>query len=154
LLEVNETMKRRFDVELAVGVFVLIGILALAYLTVKLGKLEVVGGGGYTVYAEFSNAGGVKSGASIEIAGVEIGKVKGVALSNYAAKVELWINEGVVLQDDCIASIKTKGLIGEKYIQLTPGGSEQIIADRGVIRQTESAVDIEELVSKYVFGKV
>jgi phospholipid/cholesterol/gamma-HCH transport system substrate-binding protein len=147
-------MKKKFDVELAVGVFVLLGILALAYMSVRLGKLEVTGSGGYTVYAEFTNAGGVKSGASIEIAGVEIGKVKSVSLSNYSAKAELWINRDVVLQEDAIAAIKTKGLIGEKYIQVTPGGSERILSQGGKIRQTESAVDIEELVSKYVFGKV
>jgi len=147
-------MKKRFDVELAVGVFVLAGLLALGFLSVKFGKLEALGGGGYTVYAEFTNAGGVKAGATVEIAGVEIGKVKGVTLSNYSARAELWINEGVKLQDDAIAAIKTKGLIGEKYIQVTPGGSENILADGGKIRQTESAVDIEELVSKYVFGKV
>jgi phospholipid/cholesterol/gamma-HCH transport system substrate-binding protein len=148
------TMKKSLDLDLAVGVFVLCGILALGYMSVKLGKLEVIGSGGYTVYAEFANAGGVKAGASVEIAGVEIGKVKSVGLANYAARTELWINKGVVLQEDAIAAIRTKGLIGEKYIQVTPGGSERILSQGGKIRQTESAVDIEELVSKYVFGKV
>ena len=147
-------MKKAIDLDLAVGVFVLCGILALGYMSVKLGKLEVIGSGGYTVYAEFTNAGGVKAGASVEIAGVEIGKVKSVGLANYAARTELWINKGVVLQEDAIAAIRTKGLIGEKYIQVTPGGSERILSQGGKIRQTESAVDIEELVSKYVFGKV
>jgi phospholipid/cholesterol/gamma-HCH transport system substrate-binding protein len=147
-------MKKKFDVELTVGVFVLLGILALGFLSVKFGKLEVVGSGGYTLYAEFTNAGGVKSGACVEIAGVEIGKVRSVSLSNYSAKAELYINKDIVLQEDAIAAIKTKGLIGEKYIQITPGGSDQTLSDGGKIRQTESAVDIEELVSKYVFGKV
>jgi phospholipid/cholesterol/gamma-HCH transport system substrate-binding protein len=147
-------MHKKYDLEIAVGIFVLIGVLALGYLSVRLGKLEVVGTAGYTVYAEFANAGGVKSGTGVEIAGVEIGKVKSVKLVNYAARAELWINKGVKLQDGVIAAIKTKGLIGEKYIQIMPGGSERFIVDGGRIRETESAIDIEELVSKYVFGKV
>jgi phospholipid/cholesterol/gamma-HCH transport system substrate-binding protein len=154
LLEEHKKMEKKHDVELAVGIFVLLGILALGFMSIRLGELEVVGSRGYTVYAEFANAGGVKSGASVEIAGVEIGKVKSISLSNYTARVELWINHGIILQEDAIAAIKTKGLIGEKYIQVTPGGSENILAQGGKIRQTESAVDIEEIVSKYVFGKV
>ena len=147
-------MKRKYDFELTVGIFVLVGILAVGYLSVKLGKLEVVGSAGYTVNAEFSNAGGVKPGSVIEIAGVEIGKVRGVRLANYSAQAELWIHKDIKLQEDVIASIRTKGLIGEKYIQINPGGSETYIKDGGKIRETESAVDIEELVSKFVFGKV
>ncbi len=147
-------MQKKFDLELTVGIFVLIGILSLGYLSIRLGKLEVVGTGGYTLYAEFANAGGIKSGSVIEIAGVEIGKVKGVTLDNYAARVLLVINRGVKIQDDAIASIKTKGLIGEKFVQITPGGSDQYLTNGGKIKETESALDVEELVSKYVFGKI
>lgn len=147
-------MKKKFDVEIAVGMFVLLGILALGFMSIKLGKLEALGADGYTVYAEFSNAGGLKPGSSVEIAGVVIGRVKSVRLSNYAANIELWINKDVALQEDVIAAIKTKGLIGEKYIMVKPGGSERLLSANGKIRETESAVDIEELVSKYVFGKV
>lgn len=147
-------MQKKFDVELAVGIFVLIGILALGYLSIRLGKLEVVGGGGYTVYAEFTNAGGIKPGSVVEVAGVEIGKVKSIRLDNYAARAELWIQRDINIQEDAIASIKTKGLIGEKFIQISPGGSEKYVSNGGKIRETESAIDIEELISKYVFGKV
>lgn len=146
---------KKFDLELAVGFFVLIGILALGYISIKLGKLEVIGGGGYTVYAEFEKAGGIKPGSVVEIAGVEIGKVKSIRLNNdYQALVELTIDKGVKIQEDAIASIKTKGLIGEKYVQITPGGSDKLIPNGGRIRETESAVDLEELISKYVFGGV
>jgi phospholipid/cholesterol/gamma-HCH transport system substrate-binding protein len=146
---------KKFDLELAVGFFVLIGILALGYISIKLGKLEVIGGGGYTVYAEFEKAGGLKSGSIVEIAGVEVGKVKSIKLNNdYQALVEFTIYKNVKIQDDATASIKTKGLIGEKYVQITPGGSEKIIQNGGRIRETESAVDLEELISKYVFGGV
>jgi phospholipid/cholesterol/gamma-HCH transport system substrate-binding protein len=145
---------RKFDLELAVGVFLLIGILCLAYISVKLGRLEVVGGGYYTLYADFVQAGGVKPGSSVEIAGVEIGRVKSVRLENYEAKVELLISRGVAIQEDAIASIRTKGLIGEKFVQIMPGGSDKIIPSGGKIRETESAIDVVELISKYAFGKI
>jgi phospholipid/cholesterol/gamma-HCH transport system substrate-binding protein len=146
---------RKFDLELAVGFFVIIGILSLVYLSVRLGKLETIGGGRYIVYAEFANAGGIKPGADVEIAGVEVGKVKSLMLDkNYRAFITFTITKDVEIQEDAIASIKTKGLIGEKYVQITPGGSDKLIASGGKIKETESAVDIEELVSKYIFGKV
>jgi len=145
---------RKFDLEMAVGIFVLIGIFCLVYISIRLGRLEVIGGGYYTVYADFENAGGIKQGSSIEIAGVEVGKIKSIRLDNYQARVELSIEKNVKLQEDAIAAIRTKGLIGEKYVLITPGGSDRIIPAGGKIRETESAIDVEELVSKYVFGKV
>jgi phospholipid/cholesterol/gamma-HCH transport system substrate-binding protein len=146
---------KKFDLELAVGFFLLVGILCLGYISVKLGKLEVIGGEYYTVYADFAKAGSIKPGSSVEIAGVEVGKVKSMLLDkDYQAHVGLQINSRVKLQEDAVASIKTKGLIGENYVQITPGGSDKMLADGGKIRETESSVDIEELISKYVFGKV
>jgi phospholipid/cholesterol/gamma-HCH transport system substrate-binding protein len=146
---------KRFDLELAVGFFLLVGILCLGYISIKLGKLELVGGNTYTVYAGFEKAGGIKQGASVEIAGVEVGKVKNLALDqNYQALVELNIRKDVKIQEDAIASVKTKGLIGERFIQIVPGGSEKLLGDGEKIRDTESAIDVEELMSKYVFGKV
>lgn len=145
---------KKLDLEVAVGLFLLIGIMSLAYISIKLGKLEVIGGSGYTIYAEFEKAGGIKTGAIVEIAGVEVGKVANVSLNNYAALLALQLDPSVKIQEDAIASIKTKGLIGEKYVQIAPGGSERVIPPGGKIRDTESAIDIEELVSKYVFGKV
>jgi len=146
---------KKFDIELSVGFFLLLGILSLAYVSINLGKLEIVGKDGYTVYAEFEKAGGIKPKAIVEIAGVEIGTVKSVRItSDYRAKVELTIDMDIKLQEDAIASIKTKGLIGEQYVQISPGGSDKMIQNGGKIRETESAVDIEELISKYVFGKV
>lgn len=146
---------RKFDVELAAGFFLLVGIFSLAFISVKLGRLEVIGGGGYTLYAEFEKAGGLKNGAVVEIAGVEVGKVKKINLNkNYQAMIEFMINKDVEIQEDAIASIKTKGLIGEKYVLITPGGSDKIIAIGGKIRETESSVDIEDLISKFIYGKV
>ncbi|MEW5745765.1 MAG: outer membrane lipid asymmetry maintenance protein MlaD [Nitrospirota bacterium] len=146
---------KRFNLEIAAGLFVLIGLFALGYISIKMGKLEVLGTQGYTVYADFERAGGIRIGATVEIAGVEIGRVKGIRLNkDYQAQLELSVNRGIALQDDAIASIKTKGLIGEKYVQITPGGSDTLIPPGGTIRETESSVDFEDLISKYIYGKV
>jgi phospholipid/cholesterol/gamma-HCH transport system substrate-binding protein len=144
----------KIDKELAVGIFLLIGIFSLAFISIKLGRLEVLGSEGYSLFAEFEDAGGIKAGADADIAGVSIGKVKSVRLDNYQALVEFSINKNVKIQADSIASIKTKGLIGEKFVEITPGASDKILQNGDRIRETESAIDIEELISKYVFGKV
>jgi phospholipid/cholesterol/gamma-HCH transport system substrate-binding protein len=145
---------RRSLLDVAVGVFVLLGILALAWLSIRLGKVDFVGGHTYTVTADFPSAGGLKSGSSIEIAGVEIGRVSAVQLANYQARVVMSIRNGVKLTEDSIASIKTRGLIGEKFINLSPGGSDRVIKPGGKITEVEPPIDLEELLSKYVFGKV
>lgn len=143
---------KRIDVETAVGLFVLAGILCMAYLSIKLGKLEIVGGDHVPVTAVFSSAGGLKPGASVEIAGVEVGKVGAITLNDYQAHVLLEIRRGVKLQDDSIASIRTRGLIGDKYISISPGASDQIIKPGGKIRQTEAAVDLESLIGEFIHG--
>jgi phospholipid/cholesterol/gamma-HCH transport system substrate-binding protein len=145
---------KKFDLELTVGLFIIAGIICLGYLSIKLGKMEIVGERGYEIYGVFSNVGGLKNGSSIEIAGVKVGRVKSITLYNYQARVVLNLPENVKLQEDAIVSIKTKGLIGEQYIEITPGGSEKIINPGGQILETQSAVDLEELISKFVFGKI
>jgi phospholipid/cholesterol/gamma-HCH transport system substrate-binding protein len=145
---------RRSTLDVAVGVFVLVGILALGWLSVRLGRVELWSSAGYTVTADFPTVGGLKTGSSIEIAGVEIGRVDGITLSDYQARVIMSIKPAIKLQEDSIASIKTRGLIGEKYIKINPGGSEKLIKPNGKITEVEPPVDIEELISKYVFGKV
>jgi len=145
---------KKFDLEFAVGIFVLIGFLCLAYLSIQLGRLEVISERYYTINAAFEQAGGIRRGASIEIAGVEVGRVKSIRLENYQAVVSLSIDRDVKIQEDAIASIRTKGIIGEKFVQITPGGSEILIAEGGKIRDTESAIDVEELLTKYIFGNI
>ena len=145
---------RRSTLDMAVGIFVLVGMLALGWLSVKLGRVELFSGAGYTIPADFPTVGGLKTGSTVEIAGVEIGRVDGITLSDYQARVIMSIKSSVKLQEDSIASIKTRGLIGEKYIRINPGGSEKIIKANGRITEVEPPVDIEELLSKYVFGKV
>jgi len=145
---------KKFDLELTVGLFIIVGVICLGYLSIKLGKMEVVGEKGYEVYAVFSNTGGLKIGSSIDIAGVDVGRVKSVTLDNYEARVVLILPNSLKIQEDAIASIKTKGLIGEKYIEITPGGSEKLIQPGGRIRETQPAIDLEDLISKFVFGKI
>jgi phospholipid/cholesterol/gamma-HCH transport system substrate-binding protein len=145
---------KKFDLEVFVGLFIIVGIICLGYLSIKLGKMEVIRGKGYDITALFSNTGGLRTGSPIVIAGVDVGRVKSIVLVHYQAHVLLNLPEDVKIQEDAIASIKTKGLIGEKYIEITPGGSEKIIQPGGRIRETQSAVDLEELISKFVFGKI
>ena len=145
---------RRSAVDLGVGIFVLVGLLALGWLSVKLGRVDLIGTRGYVVTADFPTVGGLKTGSAIEIAGVEIGRVDRITLQDYQARVVMVIQPGVKLQEDSIASIKTKGLIGERYVRISPGGSDKLIPPNGRIREVEPPVDIEELLSKYIFGKV
>ena len=145
---------KKFDLELAVGLFMIAGIICLGYLSIKLGKMDVLGGKGYEIQAIFSNSGGLKTGSSVIIAGVEVGRVRGIWLDDYQAKVVMKMHPDIKVQEDAIASIKTKGLIGEKFIEITPGGSDNYIEPGGRIRDTQSAVDLEQLISNYVFGKL
>ncbi len=144
---------KRYGVELAVGIFVVLGIIAMAYLSISLGDVEVFGNRGYPVYAEFDSTSGLKSGADVEIAGVVVGRVDSITLKDYASLVRLNIYPDVKIPEDSIASIRTRGIIGEKFIKINPGGSDKYIEPGGRITDTESSIDIEELVSKYIFSQ-
>jgi phospholipid/cholesterol/gamma-HCH transport system substrate-binding protein len=144
----------KVKLEIIVGVFVAVGIVCLGYLSIKLGKLEVIGGNQYEVEAEFDSASGLKPGATIEIAGVEVGRVKAIRLKDDRASIVLAVHDGVKLFSDTIASVKTRGIIGEKYMALSPGGAGEPLKEGDKIRDTESGVDLEELVSQYIHGSV
>jgi phospholipid/cholesterol/gamma-HCH transport system substrate-binding protein len=143
----------RITIETAVGIFIIAGLLCLAYLSVKLGDVELFGTKQYAVKARFTNIAGLKEGSEVEIAGVTVGKVSKINLDSDLAVVELLINPDVKIQDDSIASIRTQGIIGDKYVKISPGGSEEYIKPNGLLSETESTVDIEELISKYIFEK-
>ncbi len=138
--------------ELIVGVFVLIGIAALAYLAIKLGKLEVVGTHQRHVQAVFDSVAGLKMGAPVEVAGVQVGQVKRIALDGEHALVTLAVNPDIKVYQDAIASIKTRGLIGDKYVSLSPGGSDKELGPGGKIRDTESGVDLEAVIGEFIHG--
>ncbi|HEX2932697.1 MAG TPA: outer membrane lipid asymmetry maintenance protein MlaD [Candidatus Binatia bacterium] len=139
--------------EIIVGLFVLLGIACLGYLAIKLGKLEVFGASGYTVYADFPSVAGLKVGDPVEIAGVRVGRVESLGLSDDdRARLTLRLNDGVKLQEDTIASVRARGLIGDKFVLLTPGSSDKLISLGGRIRETESPPDIPDLIGKIVGG--
>jgi phospholipid/cholesterol/gamma-HCH transport system substrate-binding protein len=145
---------RRANLEMTVGFFVLMGLVCLAYLAINLGKLEIYGKG-YQIFANFENASGLKTGSTVEVAGVEVGRVVSIHLTPmYQARVKIKMQEEVKVHDDAIASIRTKGIIGDKFIKLSPGNSEKLIPPDGKIINTESAIDLEELLSSYIHGKV
>jgi phospholipid/cholesterol/gamma-HCH transport system substrate-binding protein len=150
----RSAMMDKSKLELIVGVFVLVGIVCLGYLSIKLGKLELIGGDVYEVDAVFNSATGLKAGAAVEVAGVEVGRVKIINLKEDRAMVRLAVQNGTKLYSDTIASIKTRGIIGEKYLALSPGGGGDPLKPGDTIRDTESGLDLEELVSQYVHGKV
>ena len=147
---------KKINVDAIVGLFVLVGFLAFAYMSLQLGEFSVFSmEKTYSVRANFGNVSGLKRGALVEMAGVNVGKVSNISLGeDDLAQVELLINNGVKITDDAIASIKTQGIIGDKYIKISQGGSEELLVDGAVITETESALDLEELVSKYIFGDV
>lgn len=156
-MEQNSAPARKYSVDFVVGIFVLVGLVCLAYLSIKLGKIEIIGNDMYPVYAEFDSVSGLKKGASVEMAGVEIGRVDRISLdpkNTAVARVDMAIRPDIKLRDDVIASVRTRGIIGDKFIKLNPGGSDRIIASGGHIRETESSIDLEELVSKFIHGKI
>jgi len=132
-----------------------IGIICFAYLAIKLGKIDLFHQNSYEIHALFSSISGLKEGANVEMAGVKIGTVKRVTLDpqRYEADVYLTINKDVRITSDAIASIKTAGIIGDKYISISQGGASTYLTDGQVITETESALDLEALISKYIFEK-
>jgi phospholipid/cholesterol/gamma-HCH transport system substrate-binding protein len=142
--------KRSFSLEFFVGLFTAAGVGAAAYLAVGLAGLELTSKDSYLIYAEFDNISGLKYGASVEIAGVPIGVVSNISLKDPVARVTLKLNRSIKLKDDDIASIRTKGIIGDRYVKVSRGGSTQYIEEGGTMTETESVVDIEDVIGKVV----
>ncbi len=142
---------KRFNIETAVGVFLVAGFACFAYLAVMLGDVKLFGDSTYVVTARFTSVSGLKEGGRVEIAGVPIGKVRRIRLHDYQAEVEMLIESGIGIQDDAIASIRTLGIIGDKYVMISPGGSDVMIEEEGEILETEGAISLEDLIGKYIF---
>lgn len=143
-------------VNFSVGLFVLVGLCAIVYMAVQIGSSRFLGGDQRAVTAIFTNIGGLSSGSNITIAGVRIGTVGEIGLNpeTLNAEVELRIDEDIELFDDATASIKTNGLIGDKYIAIYPGTPDLGMPLEGAIVDTEPALDIEGLISRFAFGSV
>jgi phospholipid/cholesterol/gamma-HCH transport system substrate-binding protein len=133
-----------------VGIFAILGLVALAILSVSLGKIPVFAPPGYTLYANFDNISGLKSGDQIQLAGVQIGKVGHIGLKDYRARVALRINDGVQIDKDAIAAIKTSGIIGDKYVSIALGPSERILNNGDTIRQTQSTFVLEDAIGQLI----
>lgn len=146
---------KKYSKETQVGIFVLLGFVAIAYMSIKLGNVHLFGDDNYAIKATFNDVTGLKINAPVQMYGVEMGFVEkiGIDQASGMSEVTLKIRKDIKLTDDTIASVKTSGLIGDKYIKLSRGGGDPIAAG-AVLRDTESSVDLEELISKYVFGGV
>jgi phospholipid/cholesterol/gamma-HCH transport system substrate-binding protein len=140
--------------DILVGVFVLIGLGCLGYLAIRLGKLELFGAQGYVVFADFVSVAGLKLGDPVEIAGVRIGKVEDIGLADDRARLTMRVSDQVKLQEDVIASVRARGLIGDKFVLVTLGSSDKIIPPGGKIRETDSPPDIPDLIGKFVGGDI
>ncbi len=140
--------------EIVVGLFVVAGLLCAGYLAIRLGKLEAFGNSGYVVYADFANVAGLRPGDSVEIAGVGVGRVDSLTLVEDRARLALRIDTGVAIQEDAIASVRARGLIGDKFIAISPGASDRNVPNGGRIRETESPPDITDLIGRMIGGDV
>lgn len=145
---------KRNTLELAVGLFMLIGFGAFGYLALQLGEVPfLTASSTYILKAEFDNVAGVKKGASVQIAGVVVGEVADIALSgSEVAMLSLKIDKKLKVPVDSMASVKSQGIIGDKYIQLSLGSDETHFKPDETLVETESSVDIESLISKFAFG--
>ena len=147
---------RKYSMETAVGIFVVICLICVAYMTVKLGNVSLLGDSSYSLVARFSSVSGLKSGSDVEMLGLKIGRVAGMRIDqeNQTALVELRIDKDIKVYDDALASIKTSGLLGDRFVQIDPGGGGDLLKSGGLIVDTQPAIDIMELISKYAFGDV
>lgn len=147
---------KKTSLEIVVGLFIVIGFLAFVYVSLQFGEFSIFSmDKNYVIRAEFTNVSGLKEGATVEIAGVSVGKVSGIKLDEKdRAMITMRIEKKVKITDDAIASIRTQGIIGDKYVKISQGGSSEYLKSGATIYDTESAVDLEEMISKYIFGKV
>ena len=147
---------KKYSKETVVGIFVVIGLACIGYMTVKLGNVGFFGDNSYSLFAKFNTVTGLREGNPVNMLGLEIGKVQKFTMDqeNQQVLVEFKINKGIEIYDDAIASVKTEGLIGDKYVAVDPGGGGDLLADGDSITDTNSPTDIMDLVSKYAFGDV
>jgi len=147
---------KKYSIETAVGIFVVIGLICIGYMTVKLGKVSLFGDDTYPVYARFASVTGLRVGSSVEIYGIQIGTVTslGVDSERQMGIVGMKLDKGTKVYDDALATIKSAGLIGDKYVKIEPGGAGVVLKSKGMITQTSVPADIEDLIGKYAFGDI
>jgi phospholipid/cholesterol/gamma-HCH transport system substrate-binding protein len=147
---------KKYSKESIVGVFILVGLVCVAYMAIKLGNVTIFGDDTYTLYAGFNKVTGLRVGNPVDMLGLEVGRVSGLTIDQDKQKavVAMKIRKGLKVYDDAIASIKTEGLIGDKYVDIDAGGGGELLKPGGMIIETVSPVDLGELLGKYAFGSV
>lgn len=145
---------KQLRLEAVVGLFVIVGLGCLAYLSVQLARVQLFGSNTYTLTAVFPTVSGLRSGASVEIAGVTVGHVQNVQLDGFDAVVVMRVRKDVQLSKDAIVSIRTRGLIGEKYLRMSQGADERTIPAGGRVREVEPPLDFEEMIAQLIQGKI
>jgi phospholipid/cholesterol/gamma-HCH transport system substrate-binding protein len=147
---------KKYAMETTVGIFLVFGLLCIGYMTVKLGHVSFLSDNSYSLFARFTSVTGLRVGSSVHMLGIEVGRVERLTMDqkDQKAVVEIRIQEGIKVYDDAIAAIKTEGLIGDQYLSIDPGGSGAPLTPGGTITETQSAVDIADLIGKYAFGEV
>jgi phospholipid/cholesterol/gamma-HCH transport system substrate-binding protein len=147
---------KKYQMETIVGIFVVVGLFCIAYMTVKLGNVSFLEDDSYPLQAKFISVPGLRLDSPVKVLGIEVGKVKKIAIDqeDQKAVVKIKIKKGIKIYDDAIASIKTEGLMGDKYISIDPGGGGSLLGANGTITETQAPVDIESIISKYAFGDV
>ncbi len=143
---------KRHQLEIVVGAFLILGILALAWIAIRMGEVGAHGGT-YEMRARFTSVSGLREGAYVELAGVRVGQVVEIDVDpeEYTAEIVMALEDRIELQEDTIASIRTSGIIGDKFVKITPGGSDIILQPGETIIETEPSISLEELISKYIF---
>ena len=146
-------MNEKQHTEILVGIFILIGIITITFLALRMGDFGLLNNTQYIIKAEFTSASGLKKGAHVEMAGVSVGKVKNIIFNpeTYLAEVYIAIENNIKVPEDSTASIRTAGIIGDKFLKISPGGSETIVEKNMSIVETEPSINLEELISKYIF---
>ncbi len=147
---------KKYSKETVVGIFMFFGLLCISYMTVKLGNVSLFGDNTYSLFGHFNKVTGLKVGNQVNMLGLDIGRIAGFSMDQEAqvAIVEFRIKKGIKIYDDAIASIKTEGLMGDKYVDIDAGGGGEQLKPGETITETESPVEIQEIISKYAFGDV
>jgi phospholipid/cholesterol/gamma-HCH transport system substrate-binding protein len=143
-------------IQITVGIFVFVGLAALSVLAIAMGAGRLSAPDSHVLVARFTNVNGLKAGSPVRIGGVTVGEVKKLALKvdDMSAMVTFKVESQIKLGDDTVAAIRSSGLLGDKFIALKPGASTTLLKDGAVIVDTESTIDLEDLIARFAFGSV
>jgi phospholipid/cholesterol/gamma-HCH transport system substrate-binding protein len=147
---------KKYSMETAVGIFIVVGLICVGYMTVKLGNVSLFGDATYSLYARFTSVAGLRVGSSVEVYGIQVGTVTSLSIDHekQMGVVGMKVNKNTIIYDDASATIKTAGLIGDKYVKVDPGGAGEVVKPGSYIAQTSVPADIEDLIGRYAFGDV